>query len=55
MKGKKEGGEKKGKEGRKKEREKKEKEREKKTEFHSRARTRDLPLYSQLSMATAWR
>ena len=52
MKGKKEGGEKKGKEGRKKgEGKKKEKERE----FNSRARTRDLPLYSQLSMATTWR
>ena len=57
MKGKKEGGEKKGKVVRKKvEGEKKKKrEREKKKEFHSRARTRDLPLYSQLPMATAWR
>ena len=46
MKGKKEEGEKKGKERREKRRGKK-KEREKKTEFHRRARTRDLPLYSQ--------
>ena len=59
MKGKKEGGEIKGREGRErgkgeKEREKKRKgERErKKTEFHSRDRTRDLPLCSQLPMAT---
>ena len=51
MKGKKEGGEKKGKEGRKKERGKKKGEK-KTTEFHSRARTHDLPLYSQLPMAT---
>ena len=36
--------------------EKKKKRRErKKTEFHSRARTRDLPLCSQPPMATAWR
>ena len=60
MKGKKEGGEIKGREGRErgkgeKERGKK-KEREKKNpEFHSRARTRDLPLCSQPPMATAWR
>ena len=62
MKGKKERGEIKGRERRKrgkgkKERGKKKKgrEREKKTEFHSRARTRDLPLCSQPPMATAWR
>ena len=54
MKGKKEGGEIKGREGRKRgkgekerEKEKKRREREKKTEFHSRDRTRDLPLCSQ--------
>ena len=58
MKGKKEGGEIKRREGRKrgkgeKERGKKRKgEREKKTEFHSRDRTRDLPLCSQPPMAT---
>ena len=40
----------------KKERGKKRKgEREKKTEFHSRAQTRNLPLCSQPPMATAWR
>ena len=59
MKGKKEGGEIKGREGRKENREKRrgeKKEREKKTEFHSRARTRNLPLCScQPPMATAWR
>ena len=62
MKGKKEGGEIKGREGRKrgkgeKEREKKG-EREKKTEFHIRDGTCDLPLCSQPPMATAhggWR
>ena len=60
MKGKKEGGEIKGREGRKrgkgeKERGKKRKgEREKKKqEFHSRDRTRDLPLCSQPPMAIA--
>ena len=61
MKGKKEGGEIKGREGGKRGKGKKERgkkgEREKKTttEFHSRARTRDLPLCSQPPMATAWR
>ena len=61
MKGKKEGGEIKGREGRKrgkgeKERgKKKRRERKKTPEFHSRARTRDLPLCSQPPMATAWR
>ena len=55
MKGKNERGGKKGKEERKKgkggkERGKKEKEKNKK--FHSRARTRDLPLYNQLPTVT---
>ena len=57
MKGKKEGGEIKGREGRKrgkgeKERGEKGEKEKKKTEFHSRDRTRDLPLCSQLPMAT---
>ena len=60
MKGKKEGGEIKGREGGKrgkgeKEREKKGEREKKPPEFHSRARTRDLPLCSQPPMATAWR
>ena len=56
MKGEKEGEEKKGKKGRKKEgRKKGEGGKKEKEEFHSRAQTRDLPLYSQLPMATAWR
>ena len=60
MKGKKEGGEIKGREGRKRGKGEKERERERKTpppppEFHSRARTRDLPLCSQRPMATTWR
>ena len=55
MKGKKEGGEKKrkGGPGRKKEKERGEKKRRGKEKFHSRARTRNLPLYSQLPTATA--
>ena len=56
MKGKKEGGEIKGREGRKRgkgEKEREKKRREKKKQFHSRDRTRDLPLCSQPPMATA--
>ena len=57
MKGKKEGGEIKGREGRKRGKGEKERgkkgEREKTPEFHSRDRTRDLPLCSQPPMATA--
>ena len=56
MKGKKEGGEIKGREGRKRGKEEKErgKKGERETEFHSWARTRDLPLCSQPPMATAY-
>ena len=39
---------------RKKERRGKKKRRAKKKKFHSRARTRDFPLYSQLPRANAW-
>ena len=56
MKGKKEGGEIKGREGGKRKGGKGEgKKGEREKEFHSRARTRDLPLCSQPPMATAWR
>ena len=51
MKGKKEGGEKKGKEGRKKERGKREGQKKKRRGKKELALTRDLPLYSQLPMA----